>query len=168
MSRLTRIGNPAQEAVLRHLSEFEPLSHQDYAELTGMKPTGAFARLRQAWDKKLVYIHSWKRGFAGAPVPLYAIGSLPDAPKMETLTKTEASQRYRAKKDAAVLYAKGRKWTEMRQLKMDSDPEYRKRITEYRREWARRKFGYAPKSLTCPKQLQAIAEQFGITWRKAA
>lgn len=166
MTYRRRIGTPGEEAVLIHLSQFEPASHLDHAEKHGLKATSAFERMRRVWDKKAIYIHHWERNWQGGPLlPFYAIGSLPDAPKIAPIPKAESNRKAMAKVSKEVKKRNARRSGEQRKERMKVDPAYRAKINNYRSAWARKKFGHAMSERKKEEFLNLIAMQFGNTWR---
>lgn len=157
------------EATLRLLSEFSPLSHWDVAEITGVNPKMAYQRLWKLWDAKTLHVAHWQRGKGrGAPVPFYAIGSCPDAPKLKPLTKAERQRKHRSTPHGQAVKKRHEAISNAKTLKRrQTDPVYAEKIRRYQREWAQRKFGTGPQVFRSPALLDEIAMQFGITQRFA-
>ncbi len=162
-------GMPAEEAVLKLLSEYEPISHLDLMEYCHLKITAATERLKRLWDRKVIYISGWKRNTnGGLPIPFYSIGSLPDVPRPKALLskdmrkdwverlKVERPEKYRSMiNDSASR----------RRKRAENDPNFAKKLRTYKSDWARNKRGGIPRAFILQANLDSVAIQFGITWR---
>lgn len=160
-----RIGTPAEEHILKTLSYCEPMCLQDYIIEAGVnKPTG-FERLKRAWDKKIIYVHHWEHGPAGPIVPYFAIGCLPDAPKIKRKDKNACCRAWRAKtkiSNPERLKAMELRSREKFKERCANDPKYAQKKRDQKIAWARKKFGYQPKSIK--ESLPDLAMSIGSTW----
>ncbi len=164
---MARIGTPAEEHILKTLSAFEPMALKEYAAEAGIQTSAAFERLKRLWDRKAIYIHHWEHGPAGPLVPYYAIGCLPDAPKIERRCKSESARNFRRKlaaNDPGRLKQYAKNSQKARDQRYATDPEYAAKIRTYKAEWARKKFGHKPMSMRRTDQMAEIAMQIGSTW----
>lgn len=157
--------NRGEEEVLLHISMFEPITYQDHAEMFGIKLNAAHNRISRMWDKKLIHIVKWERNLGGGlPMPYYALGCLPDAPKPKAISHTEASRNYRQNCDKVKEKERRQKSSRTRNERIKNDPEYGEKWRAYKRDWLRKKFGYQPMELKQDKWLSEIAMQMGCTW----
>lgn len=138
-----------EQSVIEALSAYEPMSHAEYAESAGIARVTAFDRIKKLKKRGLIHIKDWRRGLSGPPVPLYALGNLPDADPPAAYTSREKCRRWEEKlkkKDG------GSAWRQFMARKNDS----RKRLFKIDRSsadksrasssaWARRKHGYTPR-----------------------
>lgn len=163
-----QFGTPAEERLIKLLSEFEPLSHHDVMALEGLKSTAAVNRLKTAWDKKLIYIASYEKAHNGARIPYYALGALPDVERPAPIKRSELRKAWvqRVKKNDRAKYdAMIRRADERKRERIDTEPGFAESLRSYRAEWARKKTGGAAQVFRSRASLDEIAMQFGITWR---
>ena len=118
-----------EESVLRLLSEFEPLTHRDLQKLVGCTQKAAFERMRRLWDRKLIHIVGHERQAQSIPLPLYAIGSLPDAPRPPRIPLGERVAKYQKTAKGIAALKRSRKLAVAKKRKLrESDPAYAEKL----------------------------------------
>jgi hypothetical protein len=163
--RVKPTNDQVNEHILRTLSEFEPMSALQYAEITGLKWKAAHNRLVKAWDEKLIHIARRDRR-NGAHRPYYAIGSVPDAEPLEKITAAESTRKYKktAKGIASEKRAQRVAAERYKAIRRSNTPAA-ENLREYGRNRERRIYGHQPRVFRNREALDEIAMQFGITWR---
>jgi hypothetical protein len=118
----------------------------DYMVETGLVKAAAHARLRNAWDAKLIFIAEYRRQKSGPPTPAYAIGSLPDAPQLEAIPVIDKVLKYQQSEKGKATLAKSRKKQRAKHKKrMEKDFAYAEAVRAYQRIWAQKKYGHKPR-----------------------
>jgi predicted ArsR family transcriptional regulator len=138
----------AEQHMLETLSAYSPMSYRDYAELTGASEDAAFERLRRLWNKKVLFIAGYQPTKGGRPLPLYAIGALPDELKPKAKTTTERTSAYEKKllaEGGARLKKQRAKRQKRHKYRMRTDPVYAESVRKRQAAHRRKVMGYQPR-----------------------
>jgi hypothetical protein len=168
MARQKGIRPGVEESTLRILSEFEPLTYLELAEIAGITPTPASNRLKQLVAIGAAHICGHIKHATSMPCPLYAIGRAPNArpPAKQSTGEKQKKHRDKMRRERPEDWkAKIRQSWINRKAREVAIPALLEVRRTQKREWSRRKFGSTPQVFKSPALLDEVAMQFGITWR---
>ena len=101
----------SEQTTLLALSEFEPMSHREYAELVGISYNLAHQRMQALYNNHCIHIAKYEQNEVGPPTPFYSIGRATDAVRPEPMTRKEINRKYRhSDHGKKVARLAGRRW----------------------------------------------------------
>lgn len=162
----------AQERTLRVLSDWQPLTAYGIAEATGENPENVGQRVRRMYANGQLHIAGYEIKSNGKHWPAYSIGKAKNTPPPRKQTQAEIVKRYydKTKAERPEVHQQRMARTAAREkARVDSDPEFRAyrfgQIAATKRKARAKNPDFVPVALRLKKNLQTIAEQFGITWK---
>lgn len=135
--------------ILAALEKGSPMSYKDYEARAGVSHTTAARHLEEAHRNRVLHIARWERR-VGPPTAYYALGDLPDAERLKTITPTEHARNYRAK-----VYADPKRHAAL----LKTRRAYARRVKnmlQRQRDWAAKKRAREVEGLPNPKDHDPI------------